>query len=441
MATIALKDRPIHGAGKPKAPSPVIAVIDVGSSKIVCLIAQPHMIDTESFAAGRRQSFKVIGVGHHLARGIRHGVVVDLDAAERSIRLAVDAAERMAGVSIDSVHVNISGGKPRCHSYSGQVRVSDGEVGDRDIQAVIATARGRIDEQTGQALLYMAPVDYGLDGARGVRDPKGMFGERLVVDLNAVTVEQGSLRNLALAVERCHLTISTMVIAAYAAGRSVLVDDERQLGVTCIDMGGGTTSIAVFMEGRLVFADAVAIGGNHITNDIARGLSTTLVHAERMKTLYGNTMASLCDDHELISVPLVGESGTDTVYKIPRSMLTGIIRPRLEETFELVRERLDYSGFAKRAGRRAVLTGGASQMSGVGELAGRILDKRIRQGLPRSAANMPKSARGPAFAVASGLVEHALKPDEHVAAMPHTAGPLMSRGYFFRVGQWIRESF
>lgn len=440
MTVVSLQSRSGQGGGRPKDASPVIAAIDVGSTKIACLIAEMQTIRNRSFGGEKTRQLKVLGLGHHAAHGIRQGAVTSLDEAERSIRLAVDAAERMAGVTVDTVYVNISGGRPRCHGYTGVARVGGSEVADQDVQAAIRAAESRIDP-AGRVLLHMTPVQYGLDAARGVRDPRGMFGERLSVELNAVTVEPGPLRNLALAIERCHLSVAGMVIAPYAAGRSVLVEDERTLGVTCIDMGGGTTSVAVFMEGHLVFADVIPVGGHHITTDIARGLSTPVAHAERMKTLYGSALPSVCDDRELLAVPLVGERGTDTVYKIQRSMLTGIIRPRLEETFELIRERLDIAGLAKRAGRRVVLTGGASQMTGARELAGQVLDRNIRLGFPQPVTGMPEAARGPAFAVAGGLLEYALRPDEHTVALPEMMAAGINGGYLARVGQWIRESF
>jgi len=232
------------------------------------------------------------------------------------------------------------------------------------------------------------------------------------------------------------------VLAPYAGGRSVLVDDERDLGVTCIEMGAGTTSVGVFMEGNLIFADAVPIGGLHVTHDIARGLSTTVAHAERMKTLHGSALPSLSDDRELIPVPLVGERGRDTVSKVPKSMLTGIIQPRLEETFEVIRDRLAESGVTRLAGRRAVLTGGASQLHGARELASSVLDLQVRGGYPHPLPGVPDKARSAAFSVAMGLVEHAADPQVQTVALPGEGLDEMPRGgYFTKVGRWIRESF
>jgi cell division protein FtsA len=246
-----------------------------------------------------------------------------------------------------------------------------------------------------------------------------------------------------MAVERAHLTIAGFVMAPYAAARAVLAEDEKTLGVTVVDMGGATTSFAVFHENNLVMADVVPLGGQHITNDIARGLSTTIAHAERMKTLWGSALASTVDEREMISVPLLGERGVDTVQQVPKSMLTGIIRPRLEETFEMLRDKLEKSGAAHLAGRRLVITGGASQLNGVREVAAQWLDRQVRMGSPAHVQGMPESAHSPGFAVCAGLLNYALKPDTHYA-LPKSKADAVERaqtGYVRRMGRWIADSF
>ena len=292
-------------------------------------------------------------------------------------------------------------------------------------------------------MLHAAPVSYRLDSNRGISSPLGMYGERLGVDVNAISVDPGPLRNLANCIDNCHLNVHGFVISPYAAGRAVLVDDERELGVTCIDMGGATTSVCVFIEGSLVFADVVPVGGMHVTNDIARGLSTPVAHAERMKTLHGNALPSLCDDREMVPVPLVGERGRDTVTEVPKSMLTGIIQPRLEETFEMIRDRMKASGFARLAGRRAVLTGGASQLVGVRELAASTLDRQVRLGYPQKLPGIPEKAKGPAFAVTGGLLDYAVSPDADTVSLPEDMyqATYAQNGYFARMGRWIKDSF
>ncbi len=419
----------------------LFAAIDVGSTKICCIIAEISTMKSRAFGGDRQRNIKVLGFGHQAARGIRNGTVVDLDEAESSIRLAVDAAERMSGKTVQSVYVNVSGGRPQCTSYEAELKTSGRQIGPVEVTRVVELAQRKITPGN-RIVLHTTPIGFGLDHIRNVRDPKGMFGDELSVQLNAVSVERGPMRNLASVIGRCHLDVAGFIIAPYAAGRSVLVDDELHMGVTCIDMGGETSAISVFANGNLIFADTIPLGGHHITMDIARGLSTPVAHAERMKTYHGSALPAVCDDREFLSVPLVGETGTDTVNKIPRSVLTSIIQPRLEETFEHIANRINASGVTGQAGRRVVLTGGASQLTGVRELASSILGRQVRFGFPHPVTGMPDTARNPAFAVTAGLLDYALNPDQNTIAMPDIQnGRVRSAGYLGRVGQWIKESF
>ncbi len=214
--------------------------------------------------------------------------------------------------------------------------------------------------------------------------------------------------------------------------------DEKDLGAICIDMGGGTTTVSVFFDGEVLFVDSIPVGGAHVTNDIARGLAIHLVDAERMKTLYGSANPSPSDDQELIKVQLVGEEQGET-SQVARSMLVGIIRPRLEEIFELVRDKLDETGFNKVAGRRVVLTGGASQLTGVADLASAMLDKQVRLGRPVNIEGLAESANGPAFSVCAGLIDFALS-DQVEALTPSARSMEVPSGRFGRLGQWLREN-
>jgi len=443
MNVVPLSGRTGSGRSTSTQNDSTIAALDVGSTKVCCLIAEHVPAKDKHGSEPSQSAIKIKGMGHRVAHGIRSGVVVDVEAAERSIRAAVDRAERTAGVTIDGVYVNVSGGRPGCIGSTAHVGLGDGQVTPAHIQTALQAARSRIDTQ-GRTLLHTAPVSYTLDANKGVRQPVGMFGETFGVDVNAITVDPGPMRNLATCIERCHLNIHGFVISPYASARAVLVEDELDLGVTCIDMGGGTTSVSVFVEGNLLFADVIPIGGAHVTNDIARGLSTPVAHAERMKTLHGSALPSMCDDREMVPVPAVGERGRDTVSQLPKSMLTGIIQPRIEETFELIRDRLRASGFARLAGRRAVLTGGASQITGARELAASTLDLQVRLGYPHRYPGIPEKAKGPAFAVTGGLLDYAANPDAETVSMPdmtHSAGHAMHAGYFARVGRWIKDSF
>jgi cell division protein FtsA len=423
----------------------VVSILDIGSSKICCLIARLKPIDpneTGEALRGRTHSIEVLGFGHQRSRGIKSGVVANLDAAEQAIRLAVDAAERMAGVTVESLIVNVSCGRLQSETYSATVALSGKEVGESDIGRVLAASR-RHSVTEGRTAVHSLPIGYSLDADGGIGDPRGMLGELLGVDMHMVTGDAQPLRNLELCINRCHLSIAALVASPYASGLSVLVDDEAELGCATIDFGAGTTTIAVFMKGRFVHVDAIAIGGHHITTDIARGLSTRIEDAERLKTMDGSSLPSVSDDRDMLSVPPIGDDEGDVPNHVPRSALTRIIRPRVEEILELVRDRLNSSGFASMVGRRMVLTGGASQLTGLAEAARRVLARNVRLGRPLGITGMPEVARGPAFATAVGLLIY-----PQVAEMEQfnagTGGQLAmtgTGGYFARVGQWIRDSF
>jgi cell division protein FtsA len=293
--------------------------------------------------------------------------------------------------------------------------------------------RGAADRQ----VIHSIPVGFSVDDSRGILDPRGMVGERLGVNMHIVTAAAASVRNHTASIGRAHLAIEAMVVSPYAAGLACLAEDETELGVTVIDMGGGTTTIGVFFGGNLVFADAVPVGGTHVTNDIARGLATPLAHAERMKALFGSAISSTLDEREMIAVPQIGEEEDGHVNHVPKSLLVSVIAPRIEETFELVRNRLDASGCDKIAGRRVVLTGGACQLHGVRELAGLILDKQVRIGRPMRINGLAESTHGPAFSTAAGLLHFALS-ERAEAPRPIR---LPRGGIIGRAGQWLRENF
>lgn len=418
------------GRGQVKAQNGLIAALDVGSTKVCCFIAR--------VAAGK--GAKIVGIGHQVSNGIRTGAIVDMDAAEACIRSTVESAEKMAGENIRRVIVNLSAGDPTSRLVAHDISIAGHQVGDADLRRILDPGTLSKERPGNRELVHSIAVGYSIDGCRGVRDPRGMFGERLGVNLHTVSASAGAVRNLVTCISRCHLGVETKVVSPYASALACLVEDEKKLGVTCIDMGGGTTSIAVFFDGELVHIDSLPIGGVHVTNDIARGLSTPLAHAERMKTLYGSVIPSPSDEHELITVPPIGEKISADTGQVPRSMLIGIIRPRVEETFEMVRARLQEAGFEKVAGRRVVLTGGASQLPGTGDLAAMILDKQVRIGRPKPMEGLTEAVGGPAFATTAGLLIYALNDltDTPEGVYRPTEEP---NGRFGRLGQWLRENF
>ncbi len=407
----------------------LVAALDVGSSKVCCLI-----VDTTGEAP------RVVGIGHQVSRGLRGGTVVDMEAAENAVRSTVDAAEQMAGETIRSVLVSVSCGHPASQLVAHEVSVAGHEIGDGDLRRILNVDSMIKEGPADKELLHAFPVGYRIDGSRGVRDPRGMYGERLGVNMHLVWADAGPLRNLLTCIRRCHLEVGRLVVAPYASALACLVAEERHLGVTLIDMGGGTTSIAVFFDGELVHSDVIPIGGGHVTTDIARGLSTPLAHAERMKTLYGSVIPSPSDDREIIKVPVIGEEEETEASQVPRSVLVGIIRPRVEETLEMIRVRLKDAGFDKTGGRRLVLTGGACRLPGTVELAGQILDKQARLARPRPLDGLADAATSAAFATCVGMILHGIEPRTDAPVLPLHPLP-ENRGRLGWFGQWLRENF
>lgn len=411
----------------------LIAALDVGSSKITCLIAR-----VETGRTGAPQ-LRVLGIGHQVSDGVKCGAIVDMAAAEGAIGTAVEAAERMAEVTVDDVSLSFSTGAPASKQINIETAVAGQEVGEQDLRRVLQQARIAVMHDD-REVLHAVPVAYTIDGCAGIKEPRGMYGDKLGVLMHAVTASTAPLRNLTVCVERCHLRVSSLVVAPFASALAVLVDDEMDLGVTCVDMGAGTTSFAVFRYGAMVHCDVIPIGGQHVTTDIARGLSTSMAHAERMKTLQGSVLSGLADEREMISVPLMGEEESDELNRVPRSSLTRIVRPRLEETFELLRARLQGSGCEAMAGRRVVLTGGASQLTGVRELAARILDRQVRLAAPPPLPGLASLTSGPAFATVVGLLNHQARGAVEVSRA-QIEGEGAGFGQFLRVTRWLRGNF
>ena len=305
---------------------------------------------------GRTHRCKVLGIGHQRSNGVKGGAVVDLHAAEHAARLAIDAAERMAGVEVGGVIVNMSGGRLASRRHGADTRLRGKTVAEHDVHHVLeaaaaVTAEPRADDPACASDRLSARRDEGRTRPQG----HGRLG--LGVDLHLATCDAAAARNLMLVIERCHLRVEAMVATPYAAGLSTLVDDEAGLGAAVVDFGGGTTTVGVFSGGRLIHIDAVALGGIHVTRDVARGINVSVGDAERLKTLYGACISSASDDRETLTVHRLGDD-LDHPTHLSKSELVQIIRPRVEEILELVRDRLKASGYASQAGRKLVMTGG-----------------------------------------------------------------------------------
>lgn len=421
--------------------SAILCVLDIGTSKIVCLIARLRPREGSDILPNRTHKAEVLGIGHTRARGMKSGAIADMAKAEASIRQAVDAAERMAEVQVDRVIVTVSAGRISSEQYEAHVTCASPRVQDHDLHRVLAASSDHSVRQ-GRAVLHSMPIGFRLDDTRGIKDPRGMLGSSLGVDMHVATCDAATARNLMLCVERCHLTVEAMIAAPFASGLAVLTDDEAELGTVCIDMGAGTTTLAVFAGGHFIHADAVAIGSHHVTMDIARGLSARLSDAERIKVLNGACFAAKSDERDIINVPSISEDERDLPNQVTRAQVIRIIRPRIDEILEMLRDRLIASGAAADAGRRVVLTGGGSQLPGLADLASQVLGRQVRIARPVGITGLPDSAKGPPFAAAVGLTVYPqIAGIEHFEPQRRFFAATGTDGYFSRVGKWIRDSF
>lgn len=418
----------------------LVAVLDIGSVKMCCVIARLTPRPEGKALKGRTHKADVIGFGYGPSAGVKSGVVTDIDKAEHAIRSVVGMAERAAGLTVETVIVNVTAGRLGSETFSATVSLDGEEVEKADIVKVLRAVNGR-SVRPERSIIHALPIGFSLDGQKGVADPKGMVGEKLGVDVAVVSAETLAMRNLELVLHRCHLQIEALIATPYASGLATLVDDESKLGVACIDFGGATTTVSVFNEGHLVYADAIAIGGHHLTLDLARQLSVSIADAERLKTFYGSVLPGQADERDMIPIQPVGATHDEAPGQVARSVLTRIMRPRIEEILTAVRDRMQATGMMDVCGRRFVLTGGASELTGLPEVARRVLARNVRNGRPMGIAGLPEIAKGAAFAAVAGmLVYPQVCVNEY--AEPRPVRKLTGTdGYLARVGNWLRTSF
>ncbi len=394
----------------------VIAILDVGTSKIGCLILRFDGAETDRETEGvgpmaGQAQFRVIGAATTRSRGVRFGEITAMNETERAIRTVVRAAQKMASVRVDHVIACFSGAEPRSYGLAGDVALQDSVVTENDVARVLA-ACDVPDIGQGREVLHAHPVNFALDHRSGLGDPRGQIGNRLACDMHLMTVDAAVIQNLLHCIKRCDLDLAGLASSAYVSGISSLVEDEQELGAACIDMGGGTTGISIFLKKHMIYADSVRLGGDHVTSDISKGLQIPLSVAERIKTKHGGVQATGMDDREMIEIG--GDSGDweKDRRQISRTELIGIMRPRVEEILEEVRSRLDVAGFEALPSQQIVLTGGASQIPGLDMLAAKILGQRVRMGRPLRVQGLPQAATGPAFASTVGLCLFAAHPQD-----------------------------
>ncbi len=425
----------------PQKRTALVASLDIGTSKIACMIARLKPCPPSDALRGRSHAVELIGYSQIQSRGVKAGAVVDLAECEQAVRQAVALAEDMAKVQVESVLLSVSAGRLQGHLIEAASDVRGGAVTAADV-ARVTSAGMRHATGEGRTVLHALPVSYSIDGVKGIRDPKGMIARQFGVDMNVVTADATVARNLMLVVERCHLNVEAMAASPYVAGLAVLTDDEADLGAAVVEMGAGTTTIATYSGGRFVHASGFALGGHHITMDLARGLSACIADAERIKTLYGTVLTGGSDTRELMSVPSAGDDELDVPQIVSRATIANIVRHRAEEIFEMARDRLADSPFAAEPKARVVLSGGASQLTGTLELATRVLNRPVRIGRPLGFSRLPNEAKSASFAVPAGLLVYPQYAHlEHVEPRHTRHLRTGTDGYLGKVGRWLREGF
>lgn len=394
----------------------VIAVLDIGTSKMACLILRfdgPQQFPDEAGIGplAGQSTFRVIGAATTRSRGMRFGEIDAMQETERAIRTAVQAAQKMANVRVDHAIASFSGGNPRSYGLAGETLVEGEQVNEADVARALAACE--VPEYgEGRDVLHAQPVNFALDHRSGMGDPRGQIGRRLACDMHMLTIDSRAVQNVLYCIKRCDLELAGLASSAYVSSLSALVEDEQELGCACIDLGGGTTNLSIFMKKHMIYADAVKLGGEHITQDISKGLQIPFAVAERIKTFNGGVVATGMDDREMIEVG--GETGDWELDRrtVSRAELIGIMRPRVEEILEEVRARLDVAGFDHLPSQQIVLTGGSSQIPGLDTLAPRILGQQVRIGRPLRVQGLPQAATGASFSSTVGLCLLAAHPQD-----------------------------
>ena len=394
----------------------VIGILDVGTSKISCLVLNFDGTGTfrETDGVGPmagQVNFRVIGAASTRSRGMRHGEIETMGETEKAIRTVVQQAQKIAGVRVDHVIACLSGGRPASYGLAGEIALPSGKVTEQDIASVLAACDAP-DFGRGREVLHAQPVNFAVDNRSNLADPRDHSGNKLACDMHVLTVDGDAVGNLVQCIRRCDLELAGIASASYAAGRAALVEDEQELGAACIDFGGGGTGVSIFIKKHMIFSDVVRIGGDLVTQDIAQGLRVSLPVAERLKTLNGGIEATGRDARDMIEVG--GDTGDweSDRRTVSRADVIGVMRPRVEEILENVREVLDAAGFDYLPSQQIVLTGGGSQIPGLDGLAARILGPTIRCGRPLRIAGLAHQFTDPSFSSAVGLALFAAHPQD-----------------------------
>jgi cell division protein FtsA len=415
--------------------SEIVVGLDIGTTKVAAVVGE---VDEDGVT--------ILGVGNVPCRGLRKGVVSNIDWTTRSIAEAVEAAQTMAGVEIHTVYAGVSGSHIRCQVSDGVAAIAGGEVSARDVERVLEGARA-IPIDADRQVLHVLPHEFVVDNQDGIRDPIGMSGVRLGVRVNLISAATSPVQNVVRCAEKCGLTVADVVLEPFASAEAVLSEDEKEIGVAVIDIGGGTTDLLLYVDGGIGHVSVIPVGGNNVTQDISSGLRTPMGEAERLKRNVGCALGRMVADNEEIEVPGVGGHPARTA---PRRLLSDIVEPRIEEIFAVIRTRIEDTGLLEQLSAGAVLTGGAVLMEGMTEFAEEILGMPVRMGVPVGVRGITQLVAGPQFATGVGLVLYGAsalrdagvkssnRPEEVVEAPPQSEKKQRNGS---RLLNWLKAAF
>ena len=388
---------------------PMVVGLDIGTSKVVAMVAE----------LGDDGQLQMVGIGAQESRGLKRGIVANIESTVLSIKRAIEEAELMADCKINAVTVSMGGNHISSMNSHGIVAIQAGEVSELDLERVIDAARA-VALPSGQKILHILPQEYVIDGQEGIQDPLGMAGVRLEVKVHIVTCALNVSQNIVKCVSRCELNVDDIVLNALASSYAVLTDDEKELGVCLVDMGGGTIDVAVFTAGAIRHTAVIPVAGDQVTNDIAMALRTPTVHAEDVKVRYACALAQLTDLSESIKVPSVGDR---PARDLSRQALADVVQPRYEELYTLVQAELRRSGYEELIAAGLVLTGGTAQMEGAVELAEEIFHMPVRLAKPHKAQGPSGLLDNPTYSTCVGLLNYALQAGSSIQVeLPKRAG-------------------
>ena len=410
-----------------KRSNDIFAVIDIGNTKVSSLIG--------TSAKNNDVQVKVLGFGQHASLGITNGIVTDMKEIANSIAKAVEGAETMAGFPINKVTCSLSGGRPITKVTRGKLKIENGQVMKSDIAKIQKMNKPKLIEN--YKFLSSSVIKYYIDNNTPVDNPIGIHTDNLIVEISHIYGQKRVIENISSAIDLCHLSIDKFIICSEASGISTLIEDERLNGAIVIDLGGNVTSIGVFINNKIIFSDSIPIGGVHITSDIVRGLGTKAEDAEKIKILYGSALSNETDEYTKIEVPIISDEGEIVDQEIPKAMLTAIIKPRIEEIFELVKERLTFLTLSSSSINKVILCGGGANLNNVRELASSYLNTNVRIGRPIGLVDIPEIVHTPTFSCLTGLLIKSLQQEKLLISNKMNSGLF---NYFGRISDWLDEN-